>query len=88
MSEDDAMYTEGVCEDGAAILCEGVILPITEVLHRLNAYHDAIYSMRMELDVMGILGGSRSIEGLAPEIEKADAILDHVEAYPSVPTPE
>ena len=32
----DNMYTEGVCSDGAAVLCDGVRLTISEILCRLN----------------------------------------------------
>lgn len=30
-------YTQGVCEDGAAIICDGVMMTIEEVLDALNA---------------------------------------------------
>lgn len=33
---DDCIYTEGICGDGAAILRDGVMLTITEVLRTLN----------------------------------------------------
>lgn len=29
-------YTEGICEDGAAILCEGKKITISQILGRLN----------------------------------------------------
>ena len=35
-SEDGAVYSEGICEDGAAILKNGVMMTITEVLNELN----------------------------------------------------
>lgn len=31
------MFTEGICGDGAAILNDGVMVPISEILERLNA---------------------------------------------------
>jgi hypothetical protein len=31
-------YTEGICSDGSAILCDGIMLTISEVLRRLNEY--------------------------------------------------
>lgn len=31
------LYSEGICDDGAAILCDGKMLTITEVLNRLNS---------------------------------------------------
>lgn len=29
-------YTEGICQDGAAILCDGVQITVSEILERLN----------------------------------------------------
>jgi hypothetical protein len=37
-----AEFTEGVCEDGAAILCDGVPITISEVLETLNASSDML----------------------------------------------
>jgi hypothetical protein len=36
--EIDRPYTEGVCEDGAAILKDGRMMTISEVLDELNEY--------------------------------------------------
>ena len=33
-------YTDGICEDGAAILKDGVMIPITEILEKLNSIED------------------------------------------------
>lgn len=32
-------YTQGICADGAAILCDGEMITIEEVLRRLNSLH-------------------------------------------------
>lgn len=34
------MFTEGICQDGAAILNDGVMVPIEEIIDRLNASVD------------------------------------------------
>ena len=31
-----AQWTEGICGDGAAILCDGVMMPIAEAVWKLN----------------------------------------------------
>lgn len=33
-------YTQGVCEDGAAILFEGKQLTVDQIVERLNVLHD------------------------------------------------
>ena len=35
-------YTEGICEDGAAILCEGKAITISQILGRLNCLDEVI----------------------------------------------
>lgn len=37
-AREDGRYSEGICSDGAAILYDGVPLPIEEIIRRLNAY--------------------------------------------------
>ncbi len=34
---EDGRHTEGVCEDGAAILCDGVMMTIPEILAKLDS---------------------------------------------------
>lgn len=49
---EEPVYTEGVCADGAAILKDGVMITITQVLDTLNEGHAAeaeIARLRTEL---------------------------------------
>jgi hypothetical protein len=43
-------YTEGVCSDGAAILCDGRMMTIDEVLSTLNGYATEIAKLRKSID--------------------------------------
>lgn len=43
-------YTEGVCEDGAAILSDGRMMTIREVLEALNASEEHRVSLRLSQD--------------------------------------
>lgn len=45
--DDGELYTEGVCEDGAAILKDGVRMTISEVLAELNATVRADWAERL-----------------------------------------
>ena len=45
-------YTEGVCEDGAAILRQGVPMPISEVLRKLNEADDFHTLAKTRLDAL------------------------------------
>jgi hypothetical protein len=39
-------WTEGVCDDGAAILRDGEMVPITELLATLNEYEVSVHDLK------------------------------------------
>lgn len=49
----DDRYTEGICDDGAAILYDGLAIPVEEVIRLLNARQELVdqcESMKRERD--------------------------------------
>ena len=43
-------YTEGVCDDGVAIFCDGRMMPVNEILSTLNGYAAAIHKLHKNMD--------------------------------------
>ena len=73
----DKQYTEGVCDDGAAILFDGVMLPIGEIIRLLNARQELIdqcESMKFERDE------AREKHGCVLTVRECRAIVNRLDA--------
>ena len=64
-------WTEGVCSDGAAILCDGVPVPISELLTHLNRC-EFIRSAALE-------------EAARVADDKEDGLVNHSKRFPTNP---
>lgn len=53
---DTPEWTEGVCGDGAAILRDGVMVPIEDVVARLNHLEDALHHMEKAASKVSNMG--------------------------------
>lgn len=63
-------YSQGICEDGAAILCDGVPMDIELILSKLRA-----------LEMVTIIVGNSSIEDGHHPIDKAWYVLERQADY-------
>jgi len=62
----EIMYTQGICNDGAAILKDGVMITIEEVLSGLNSAAHARYAPR-EVELLAQLVKVRDLLLTLPE---------------------
>lgn len=63
-------WTEGVCEDGAAILRDGEMIPITElleILNRTDAWELALYRILGHSNITGERARDIAAEALGKE---------------------
>lgn len=80
-------WTEGICGDGAAILCDGIMVPVEEVVAELNRLAKCSAALERLLAVIKpkytdpdeILAVMLSIRAAKSELAKAEP-LSHVKA--------
>lgn len=52
MINDQVEYSQGVCGDGAVILCDGVAITVDEVVERLNLLDEKCIKYRTALELV------------------------------------